>query len=251
MEASVYAADAELEANHWWYVGRRKLFGNLINTLHLTDSSDVVDIGTSSGTNLRLLADLGFSRIRGVDASPIAVEFCAAKGFDRVLLGDVCALPFEDGELDLVLATDIVEHVDDDVGAMREITRVLKPGGCALITVPAFRMLWGHQDDLSHHKRRYLKNDMIALCRDAGLKPVRSFYFNYLLFFPIYVARRLLRLSGTKPIPETRLNAPVLNRMLSAVFTVDIKTAPVLRPPFGVSFLVLAQRPEPAPDAPV
>ena len=130
MDASVYAADAELEADHWWFAGRRQLFGNLIRALHLVDGSAVADIGTSVGTNLRLLADIGFSDVRGVDANPVAVEYCATRGFDRVSQGDVCDLPFSDSKLDLVLATDVVEHVEDDVAAMREIRRVLKPGGC-------------------------------------------------------------------------------------------------------------------------
>ena len=243
MDASVYAADAELEADHWWFVGRRQLFGDLIQSLHLADRSAVADVGTSVGGNLRLLADIGFSDVRGVDASPVAVEYCTKRGFDRVTQGDVCDLPMPDRNLDLVLATDVVEHVEDDAAAMREIYRVLKPGGYALITVPAFRILWGHQDELSHHKRRYQGKAVLSLCEQAGLSPVRAFYFNYLLFLPILLARRLIMLSGCKPMPENRLNFPALNRILSMVFALDISTAPFIRPPFGVSFLVLAQRP--------
>ena len=110
------------------------------------------------GTNLRLLQELGICRTaRGLDLSDDAIRWCAEKGLGTVEKGDVCNLPFGEASFELVLATDIIEHVDDDLQAITEIRRVLAPGGTAIITVPAFQSLWGLQDDVAHHKRRYLK----------------------------------------------------------------------------------------------
>jgi SAM-dependent methyltransferase len=184
MDTATYAAEAVLEENHWWYVGRRVLFSEIIKTLRLSENVDVLDVGTSTGTNLRMLRDLGFSKIRGLDQSPDAIRYCAEKGLGTVQLGDICALPFDDCRFDLVLATDIIEHVEDDLLALRELYRVLKPGANLLVTVPTFEILRGPGDDVSHHKRRYRLPELLKKLNHANLVPTEFFYFNYLLFFP-------------------------------------------------------------------
>jgi SAM-dependent methyltransferase len=242
MDISTYAVEAEVEASHWWFVARRRLLANLIARQQIPTDARVLDIGTSTGTNLRLLKDLGFSNRRGLDLSDDAIRWCAEKGLGRVEKGDVCMLPFGDGEFQLVLATDIIEHVDDDLQAVKEIRRVLVPGGTAIISVPAFQSLWGLQDDVSHHKRRYLKQKFLDLIGRGGLACREGFYFNYLLFVPIWAARQLIRLLKMKLESENQLNAPMLNRILTWIFMLDVNTARIVRPPFGVSIMVVAVR---------
>src|SRR6266480_4269479 len=142
MDATAYALEAEAEATHWWFTGRRRLFAREIDKTGLSRTSRVLDVGTSTGANLRLLRDLGFRAVDGLDFSQDAIRYCREKGLGLVRLGDVCGMPFVNGSFDLVLATDIIEHVDDDLKALREIGRVLRPGGKVLITVPAFPILW-------------------------------------------------------------------------------------------------------------
>ncbi len=148
MEVATYAAEATIEANHWWFVGRRLLFSRIVQGFDLPDSAKILDVGTGTGANLRMLRDLGFDQVTGVDQSPEAIRFCAEKGLGKVQPGNACALPFPDRQFDLVLATDVIEHVDDDLAALREIRRVAKPGGHLLLTVPTFPILWGLQDDV-------------------------------------------------------------------------------------------------------
>jgi len=171
MDIATYAAEAAIEADHWWYVGRRFLFSEVINAFGLPQSAEILDVGTSVGTNLRMLRDLGFTRIIGVDQSPEAIRFCAEKGLGEVQLGDVCALPFGDRRFDLVIATDVLEHVQEDLSALRELRRVLKPGRHLLLTVPAFPLLWGLEDEVSHHKRRYRLPELIEKLYRADLSP--------------------------------------------------------------------------------
>jgi SAM-dependent methyltransferase len=244
MDIAAYAVEADIEAGHWWFAGRRVLFSNIIKKFKLPADADILDVGTSTGTNLRLLRDLGFTRITGVDQSPVAIQFCADKGLGQVKLGEACALPFPDASFDLVLATDIIEHVDDDVRALAELRRVLKPGQPLLLTVPAFPVLWGLQDEVSHHKRRYRLNQLLEKLASAGLSPQRHFYFNYLLFLPILAARRLMRILKLRVAAEGQINTEFLNRLLTLLFRIDVQTAPRLRPPIGVSALVIATRNE-------
>ena len=246
MESVTYAVEADLEATHWWFTERRRLFGRIIKGLNLSREVRILDIGTSTGTNLRMLRDLGFSRFEGLDHSEEAARWCADKGYGKVTVGDICRLPFPDDEFDFVLATDVIEHVDDDLTALREIRRVLKPGGHVLITVPAFQVLWGVQDEVGQHKRRYRASELLARTEAAGLSVCKKFYFNYLLFLPILATRTLIRRSRAHVRSENELNSPFINRLLKFVFRFDVWTAPVLHPPFGVSYLVVAMPKKPA-----
>jgi SAM-dependent methyltransferase len=218
MELRNYTAEAVAEANHWWFVGRRFLFSNIIKSCGLPDIAEILDIGTGTGTNLRMLSDLGFTRVTGLDQSPEAIRYCAQKGFGKVELADICTLPFPNCSFDLILATDIIEHVEDDGLALCEIRRVLKPNGYLLLTVPTFQFLWGLQDDVSHHKRRYCLSTLLSRIRDAGLVTKRHFYFNYLLFVPIFLARGVIRLFHIELASEHKINTKWLNCILGFFF---------------------------------
>lgn len=217
------------------------MFISEIDRLELPKDARILDIGTSTGTNLRMLRHAGYTEVLGLDSSEEAIRWTAAKGLPEVIKGDVCALPFDPGRFDLVLATDIIEHVDDDQLALEEIARVLKPGGHVLITVPTFKMLWGLQDVVAHHKRRYRMRQLLQIVDRAHLTPTRSYYFNFVLFLPILLARRLINILGVELKSEAEVNSPFLNRVLARIFNVDISLSPHLRLPFGVSALVLAR----------
>jgi SAM-dependent methyltransferase len=240
MDIAAVAAEAALEKDHWWFVGRRLLFADVIRRLQLPANARILDVGTGTGSNLRMLKDLGFENVTGVDRSQVAADFCAQKGFAHVEIGDICALPLPSHQFDLVLATDVIEHVDEDALALTELRRMLKPGGRLLVTVPTFQALWGLQDEVSHHRRRYRLGELTAKMRSGHLDVRDAFYFNYLLFVPILVARVGMRWLGWKADSENELNPAWLNAILSRVFNFDVSTASRLRPPFGVSALVVA-----------
>lgn len=242
MHEDTFAAEARLEESHWWFVQRRWLFEKLIREAGIKPTAAVLDIGTGTGANLRLLHDMGFSNVTGIDPSSHAARWCAAKGLGDVRQGDARALPLDDASIDFVMATDVVEHVEEDDIALKEIARVLRPGGLALITVPAFQSLWGLQDVKSFHYRRYRRGPFLRQVAAAGLSVRDSYYFNYLLFIPIFVARQIMRLLRVDMDSENELNSPLTNRVLKVVFRADVATARYIRPPFGVSILVLAEK---------
>lgn len=243
MELAVYEQEAKVEETHWWFVGRRKLFRRELAKLGHWPNARILDIGTGTGANLRLLRQMGLRDVTGLDSSEEAIRFCAARGLGAVQKGDVRRLPFQDGGFDIVLATDVLEHVDRDAEAASEIRRVLKPGGHALVTVPAFRSLWGLQDVQSHHLRRYRRSSFHRLLVEAGLEVRDLYYFNYLLFPVIWGARQAIRILKPGIKSENQVNTPMLNRALGLVFSLDVATAPLVRPPFGVSILAICRRP--------
>ena len=242
MESTTYEAENETEAQHWWFVGRRILFGRIINGIDLQTNASILDVGSSTGTNLRLLESLGHKNVKGLDPSSQSRDFCAEKGMAEVIIGDVLNIPFEEDSTDLVLATDILEHVDEDELAAKEIHRILKPGGYALLTVPAFQCLWGIQDDVSQHKRRYKKSRFCKIIKSAGFEIQKAFYFNYFLFIPIFLMRLILKLFKPSIRAETDINSPIINQVLLSIFTIDIMSAEFIRPPFGVSILILCKK---------
>lgn len=242
MQGGTYAVEAQIEKTHWWFVARRELMQSVLRKLQISVDIPVLDIGTSTGTNLRLLREVGMNCVVGLDMSEDAIRWCEEKGLGEVRQGDVCALPFPDQAFGLIFATDIIEHVDDDISAMAEIFRVLSPGGTVIMTVPAFQSLWGLQDEVSHHKRRYRLEGIFALARRAGFMVEENYYFNYLLFIPIWLARQVIRIFGIQLKSENELNFPVLNYLLLSIFRLDIKTSPWIKPPFGVSIMAILRK---------
>jgi ubiquinone/menaquinone biosynthesis C-methylase UbiE len=243
MEDSAYEAEARVEAEHWWFRGRRLLFAAELNALEFEGTGKILDVGTGTGSNLRMLRDEGYQNVVGIDLNILAISYCLTKGFTSVLMGNATNLPFVDSQFDMVLATDTIEHIDDDRKALHEIYRVLAPGGYAMVAVPAFPSLWGLQDIVAYHKRRYRMSDLRAKIESTGFEIQRGYHFNYLLFPLIWLARRAIKIFGVKRASESEFNSPLLNQLLFRTFAFDVRTAPVLRPPFGVSILIVAQKP--------
>jgi SAM-dependent methyltransferase len=202
METWLYPRLYELEDRHWWFRGRRTVIRALIERGEAPARPRVLDAGCGTGCNLAELEPTA-QTVHGVDSALEAVEFCRRRGLDTVSQAELDRLPFGDGAFDLLLATDVVEHLDDDVGALRELRRVAAPGARLLLTVPAYQWLWSAHDDSHQHKRRYTRPQLVARVRSAGWEPVVASYFNALLLPPIAVARRLHKADGRSDYDRT------------------------------------------------
>jgi SAM-dependent methyltransferase len=152
-------------------------------------------------------------------------------------------LPYEEGTFDLVTAFDVVEHMDDDLAGLKEMFRVLRPGGHALLFVPTFMFLWGVQDEVSHHRRRYRLSELRRVLEQAGFEIERSTYANITFFLPILVIRKLMRLTGIKADTENNINVPALNGFFGALFGSESAILRYINLPFGVSGLCVAKKP--------
>jgi len=244
VERATQAVEAYVERDHWWFRGRRRLVAAMIRAFGIPPSAQVLDVGCGTGSNLRLLVELGFGDVTGLDRSEDAIRWCREKQLPAVERGDLCALPFPEDHFDLVIATDVLEHIDEPDAGVAELRRVLRPGGTLIVTVPAFESLWGLQDDVSHHKRRYRRDELVVQLRAAGFIVARSFHFNFLLFVPIWLARQLIRWLGVEVASENENNTRWLNALLARIFAFDVWAAPRLRPRFGVSILAVARCPD-------
>lgn len=158
------------------------------------------------------------------------------------MLASATELPFADNSFDLLTALDVIEHLDDDVGGLGEIRRVLKPGAPAVIFVPAFQALWGPNDDQSGHKRRYRLDGLKSAATAAGLTIEHISYANIAMFLPIWIGRKILQLFGREEQAENRINNPLINKLLSRIFTSEAGWLRRRSLPFGVSIVCVVRK---------
>ena len=236
MDATFHAFEKQVEDWHWWYRVRRDILDQQLARLGLDPArARILDVGCGTGGAALTLARHG--RAVALDRSPTSFQLSMDRPYThRVVASAGAALPFCDASFDVVCALDILEHLDDDAAAARELVRVCKPGGTVIAFVPAFSFLWGYNDDYSHHKRRYVKSELTSLLAAAGLQIREAGYFNAVLFVPTLAARLVQRAAPrlTNGMEHATRPSP-LNGVLTALFRAEL---PLLRRgplPFGTS----------------
>ncbi|HEX9960748.1 MAG TPA: class I SAM-dependent methyltransferase [Pyrinomonadaceae bacterium] len=246
MQQHTYAIMNRVEDSHWWFVGRRLILESFLRQIHSAFGAQnsalkILDVGCGTGANLEMLAQFGDAE--GVDVSDDALDFCRAKGL-KTHKGLAEKLPFADESFDLATALDVVEHLDDDVAGLKEMRRVLKTGGRTLIFVPAFMWLWGVQDDISNHRIRYTKKQIVERLEKAGFEIERATYANWTFFAPILAGRTLMKITGIKPESENNVNVSALNGIFGKLFGAERFWLKNFDFPFGVSIVVVAKKSE-------
>ncbi|MCW2782702.1 MAG: methyltransferase [Marmoricola sp.] len=211
MDEDEIRKSAALEQRHWWYSGRRALVRRLLKDV---PPGRALDVGCGMGGNSAVLRDLGWDVV-ALDYSPASIEAARSRGL-TVLRGDARRLPFADQEFDLVISTDAWEHVVEDDQVAAETFRVLRPGGQALVAVPAGMDLWsGHDVALGHH-RRYERAELVALVAAAGFRVDEVFGWNVLL-------RPVARMRRRNNAGESEMEHvnPVLNAALRSIVATE------------------------------
>ncbi len=232
----------EIEQTHWWFQGRRKIIAGFVEEICRRvkgGPARILDVGCGTGANLLMLSKYGDAE--GVDVSEDALSFCRERGIDKVRLGAGEALPYDDGTFDLVTAFDVVEHMDDDLAGLKEFRRVLRPDGRVLIIVPTFMFLWGVQDEVSNHRRRYRLPELRSVLEQAGFEIERSTYANITFFLPILVVRKFMRLTGIRAETENSINVSAFNNIFGWLFGLESTILRYVNLPFGVSGLCVAK----------
>ena len=241
MNGSPYKIEERVQTFHWWFVVRRKLLKTILCSLNLQRESLTMDIGCGVGSNLSLLKAIGLKAM-GCDRSFDNLLLAKNKFFLPFINGDLENLPIRSSSVELVIATDVLEHLEDDIAGVRELCRILRRNGHLIVTVPAFQSLWGTQDIVTGHKKRYSKRDISNVLKHNGFQIMRSSYFNFFLFFPILFARRVIRLLGLQLHSENEINFPLLNFFLKTIFSLEPYLLKYLPFPFGVSIVCVAKK---------
>lgn len=233
----MYLAMAEVQADHWWFRARRGIIADFIGRMQLPPDAAILECGCGPGGNLEMLS--GFGRVDAFELDEAAAEQARRVGPPtcRVRVG---AFPdridFEPG-YDLAVALDVVEHVDDDNGAIAAMSRMVKPGGNILVTVPAYQWLWSAHDEKHHHKRRYARPQIVNLLGRHGIEVRRATYFNSHLLPVIAGVRGVQKLLGKGSVAEEKMPGQSVNRILEGIFASERAWLRFGDYPAGVSIL--------------
>jgi len=236
-----------LEANYWWFQGRRRvILDTLAQNVKQTPSQAkpvILDIGCGTGMMLEDLEKIGDAT--GLDFSMVALEYCRKRGIRNVGRADVRHLPVKDNSVDVITALDLIEHIEDDHGLMREFQRVLKPGGIAIMSVPAHKSLWSGHDVALHHFRRYEKPEFRQLVEEAGLRPRKYSYGMATAYLPAVTIRTAKKLLGRDTVKSSSDEFPLPSWMNSILKkSVEAESAWLKRfnLPIGLSLLCVAEK---------
>lgn len=245
MRHEMYEHIYRVERTHWWYVGRRKIvFEWVLGLLADHPASRVLDVGCGTGFNIEYLQAAGYERVVGLDVSSEALSFCRLRGLEHLVCGDGTDPPLQPESFDVILALDMIEHLVDDVSALRALGHLLRSGGSLVVFAPAFQFLWGLQDVVSHHRRRYTARELGRKLAQAGLDVVKLSYANMYLFPLILIGRLVLRLFGNRirGTSENDLHPGWSNGLLQSIFASERFLLRHVDLPFGVSVLCIATK---------
>lgn len=241
MERAIYDQMRVLQQDHWWFAARRQILSAEIARLPLPNPAQILEAGCGPGGNLEMLKRFG--EVVAIEPDEASRAYAAERAGVDVRHGLLPqSIPDFGKAFDLIACLDVIEHVPDDAGAVDALGRMLKPGGYLFTTVPAYGWMWSDHDAAHHHQRRYEMRPYRQLFQKAGLKVVRASHFNTLLFPPIAAVRLAKNAAGLTGGDEA-MPGPALNGLLKGVFALERSLLSVADLPFGVSILLIAQRP--------
>ena len=234
----------DLEDTYWWFVARRQLVRELIERYAPADRDlTILDVGCGTGATLQAVQNQG--REIGLDRSSTALQFCQQRGLRRLIQATAQALPVAEESLDVVLALDLLEHIEDDDAAVKELARALRPGGILVVAVPALPELWSEHDEALDHVRRYRGKRLRRLLLEADLHVEKLSPFIVALLGPIAALRALQRvLPRKKETPETAFIIPprVINTLLVLTLRLERVWLRRFNLPVGVSLVAVARK---------
>jgi len=243
MHAELINTENGLEESYWWFVGRRAIIERILRRF-ATHTHLALDVGCGSGRNMLLLSPYT-DFVMGLDRSPAALKLAGARGFP-IACADGQSIPVANRSVNLLSAFDVLEHLDDDMRALAEFHRVLKPGGFLLLTVPAYRFLWSEHDEALMHRRRYAASELHVKLTRTGFQVLRRSYAVFFPFFPIVFYRLFRGLVPKDPFAPRASHVVLpksLNNMFIALLRLEAWMMGRVNLPWGTSLVVLARKP--------
>lgn len=243
MNAGEYSNLERVERLHWYYAGKRQLVRAWIQRVAgLGRGNILLDCGAGTGLFAQGLRDVCSVRVLDDHAESLAILRTRFAG-EEIIEGTATNIPLPAAAVDGVTVLDVLEHIQDHEAAVREIHRVLRPGGCAVATVPAMMTLWGYWDTALHHQRRYTASELGALFADKDWEILHLNYTNVAVFPVVWLVRRWQRWRDPegRSRMEDRIPPAWLNGFLQWLF-VRLGLVRGVRFPFGVSLLLVARK---------
>jgi 2-polyprenyl-3-methyl-5-hydroxy-6-metoxy-1,4-benzoquinol methylase len=241
MEEELYRKFYEVETEHWWWTARKKIIFDIIRQrLGNSHVERAIDVGCGTGA---FLSDLSKTyETYGTDTSELAIEFCRKRGIANVFCCTLENFPRQELRFDLITLLDVIEHIEDDIAALRQCHHLMNPGAHILVTVPAYQFLWSHHDDVNHHKRRYTKSRLRMALKTSGFSIELLSYYNTLLFPSALVERLASKAMVKNTDSALDVPSPIVNSCLQSIFSLERFLLRKITLPFGLSVIALARK---------
>lgn len=236
----------KMEREHWWFRVREGIILDQFRSMiYKAKPLNILNVGAATGRSSEMLESFG--QIQSIEYDQPSYQFCRDVLKMMIDQGSITELPYPDNAYDCVCAFDVVEHVEDHQTAISELFRVCKPGGKIFITVPAFMSLWSNHDVVNHHFRRYRKQQTLDLFSANGGRLLRTTYFNFFLFMPIFMVRSVQRIFSRKKQEELKpdndmIESGLINTIFQSIFSFERSLLKKMNFPFGVSMMVVWEK---------
>lgn len=243
MELNEYAKMDALEKDHWWFVAKRQFLAVLIHK-YAGQGGRLLDIGCGTGAVLDFFSTQGGKtkgfQVEGIDMSPAALEYCHKKGL-KVALGKAEVLVYADNTFDVIIASDVLEHIEDTDSVLREISRVLKPGGIFVVTVPAHQFLFSQHDVALHHVRRYSKN-ILATSLQKHFTIQWLGWIHAIILIPAIIARLGRRFLPSKKDSDVGEPNRLINALMKKAYSIEFFWFNYAKLPWGLSLAAIVKK---------
>ena len=233
MDKNVFERISVSNNTHWWFKSRRDIFENLLKKINL-NKPEILDYGSGVGANLSILKKFS-ENVDAYEPNSEIHELIKAK-YKVNIINKI------EKKYDLIFLTDVIEHIEDDKGQMKNIVDLLKNNGRLLITVPAYQFLFSKKDEMLHHFRRYNKKTLQNILPD-NIEIEKISYFNFFLFFPITIAILFLKFFKIQFIDNVeRTPNKLINYLMYKIFSFEKKFLNFMNFPFGLSIILFVKK---------
>lgn len=240
MEIDVYKRQDEEHENHWWFEGKKNIVYSILKKNINKNNLKILDFGCGVGINTKMLSNFG--DVTCFDQSPEAIKYLKKKfnNNKKIFIEDNlenCAKLF-----DLIIASDVLEHIENDEEEIKRLYKLLKPNGFFLATVPAYQFLFSIKDVKLHHKRRYNLLNFNKLTFPFFYK-IKLSYYNFFLFLPIalgIIYYKLFKIDFIDKV-EKKPNK-LLNYLFYKIFKFEIIFLKKINYPFGISIIFFGKK---------
>lgn len=229
----------KVEEKYWIFKATRNLCKSLLGK---PTNKNIAEVGCSSGVLLNQLNSK--NDCIGIEKSDLAINYLKSKSIKTVQTNDY-KTSLKNNSLDILIASNVLEHIKEDTRALQEWSRVIKKNGKLVIIVPAFQILWSKHDELNLHFRRYSKQELVKKINSVGkLKIEKISYWNSLLFLPVLLIRKLEKLKRNENTTDLIQPLPKwINNILIAMLNLETKFILMgIKFPFGISLVCTCKK---------
>ena len=239
MERNVYVRQYNQNRNHWWFEGRKLILSRILNK-YISKKKIILDYGCGVGINLDMLSKFG--KVFYYDKSKLAINYVKKKFSNKNYFININELLKYKKKFDLIVATDVIEHIKKDEKEIIKISHLLKKDGYILITVPAFQSLYSSKDISLKHFRRYNKETLHNLLNKYFIE-IKFTYFNFILFLPISVLILFFKITKIKFINRVEKKPNFfINKLAFYLFAFESFFINKIKFPFGISLLFFGKK---------